>query len=62
MKKEDWTGIHFLEKTSYYDGKKTGPFSLLWVLAIVAGFALSQLSAFAIVFDGLSMDYNVCTI
>ncbi len=58
MKKEDWTGIHFLEKTSYYDGKKNRLMGLVWIVATVAGFMLSQLSAFSIFFAGLSMTFN----
>ena len=62
MKKEDWTGIHFLEKTSYYDGKKSRFMSLVWIFVTVAGFMLCQMSAFALFFDGLSMTFNMALI
>ena len=40
MKKEALTGIHFLEKTSYYDQKKDH-FPLLWIMIQLAAFGLS---------------------
>ena len=58
MRKKDWTGIHFLEKTSYYDGKDSRIGALLWPLVSFASFCLLQLSAFAIFFKGISMAYS----
>lgn len=58
MRKKDWTGIHFLEKTSYYDGKNSLPGALLWLMMAMASFILILLSSFAIIFRGLSMDFN----
>ena len=59
MSKKDWTGIHFLEKTSYYDGKKSAAAGLLWSVISLVCFIMIQVSAFAILFCGLAMDFNL---
>lgn len=58
MRKKDWTGIHFLEKTSYYDGKRGQLGALAWLILSFAAFVLIQLSSFAILFHGLSMEFK----
>ena len=57
MKKEDWTGIHFLEKTSYYDNKKEH-FPLLWIILLLAAHAGLVLSTFVMLFETLSFEVD----
>lgn len=57
MKKEDWTGLHFLEKTSYYDNKKEH-FSLLWIILLMAAHIGLVLSTFAMLFNTLSFEVD----
>ncbi|MBB5265136.1 transglutaminase-like putative cysteine protease [Catenibacillus scindens] len=55
MKKEDWTGIHFLEKTSYYDGKKQRLETPLWNAFVLLCMVMIQFAAFCVFFRGLGM-------
>lgn len=57
MKKKDWTGIHFLEKTSYYDGKSSVGVNILWPFVSFVCFIVLQMSAFSILCQCLSMYY-----
>ena len=58
MKKQDWTGIHFLEKTSYSDGKKNQAYEGLWFLIAWVAFILIQFSVCGMFFHILSMSFS----
>lgn len=58
MKKKDWTGIHFLEKTLYYDGKSSIGANILWSIVSFASFIVLQMSAFSILCQCVSMYFD----
>lgn len=58
MKKEALTGIHFLEKTSYYDQKKDH-FPLLWIMIQLGAFGCMVLSTAAMLFETLGFEFDM---